>query len=89
MEQVVTVDQEGHTIILLLPTCRRAVVNGRLSPQLGRLLLRRGIAEEAAPADLWPGQVLEQIGAAERRMDFDVEMEARSGVAVGWRLVQN
>src|SRR5215218_10423291 len=64
------------------------VMDGGHVPQLRGLLLRRRIAQEVASPDLRPGQVLQQVGFAERRMELDVEVEAGIIMTVSRGLVQ-
>ena len=63
------------------------VVRTAGSGQLGGLLFRRRVAQEVAAADLGPGQVLEQVRPAQRRMELDVEVES-SDVLLQRRLVK-
>ena len=53
-----------------------AVVRPAGRDELRRLLFRRRVAEEVAPANLRTGEVLQQVRAAERRMELDVKVEA-------------
>src|SRR5258708_4363442 len=71
-------------ILRLLP-----VVHARNGAQLGGLLLRSGVVEEIAAADLGPREVLEQPRLPERRIDLDVEVEPGVGRAVRRRLVED
>src|SRR6185312_6946790 len=52
-----------------------AVMRTACCDELRRLLFRGRVAEEVPAADLRPGEVLEQVRSAQRRMEFDVEME--------------
>lgn len=61
----------------------------RLAPQFGGLFLWRRIAQEAPAAHLWSGQVLQQVGAPQRRVDFDVEVKPIGPPIVRWSLVQD
>src|SRR5687768_12429078 len=54
---------------------RRLVVHVGHGPQLLRLGLRPRVAQEVAAADFGTGEVLQQVGLAERRMAFDVEVK--------------
>ena len=45
--------------------------------ELRRLLFRRRVAEKVAAANLRTGEVLQQVRAAQRRVELDVEVEAR------------
>ena len=59
----------------------RPVVRPAGGDELRRLLFRRRVAEKVAAANLRTGEVLQQVRAAERRVELDVEVEA-CGVAL-------
>ena len=46
--------------------------------ELRRLLFRRRVAEKVAPANLRTGEVLQQVRAAERRVELDVKVEPQA-----------
>src|SRR6187402_1147563 len=54
----------------------RLVVHGCGGSQLLRLRFRPGVAQEVTAADFRTGQILEQVRLAQRRVAFDVEVEA-------------
>ena len=67
---------------------RRLVVQSAGGHELRGLLFRARVAEEITAADLGAGQVFQQVGPAQRRMKFDVEVKAPAVVLVHRRLVQ-
>jgi hypothetical protein len=52
------------------------------------LLLGRSVAEKVAAADFRPGEVLQQVRSAKRRMKLDVKVKGAVVAIVGGRLVQ-
>src|SRR5215210_6115819 len=64
------------------------VMNGAYCSKFGRFLLGRRIAQEIPAADFGACQIFEQVGRTQRWMNLDVKVEAFSGVAIGWRLMQ-
>src|SRR5690349_17964208 len=65
------------------------VVHARDRPQLGRRVLRGGVVQEVAAADLRASEVLEQPGLAQRRMDLNMKVKSGVGRSIGGRLVQH
>ncbi len=65
------------------------VVDQRLSPQLGRLLLRRRITQKTAPAHLRTCQIFQQVRLAQRRVKLDVKMETLMGLTVRRSLMKD
>ena len=63
-------------------------MNWRDRTKLRGLLLGRRIAQETAAANLRAGQVLQEVGLAERGVKLDVEMKAFVRPAIAGCLVQ-
>src|SRR6185295_12456305 len=68
---------------------RLLVVNVRQRLKLRRLLFRRSIVEKISSTDLRAGEVLQETGFAQRRMNLDVKMKAALIRTVRGRLVQD
>src|SRR5215510_3571122 len=70
------------------PSPRLLIVDLRLRAQFGGFLFRRGVAQKVSAADLRTRQVLQQIRAPQRRMEFDMEMEPAMIASIGRGLMQ-
>src|SRR5712664_4441691 len=64
------------------------IVHFRLGAQFGCSLLRRSVTQKIAAANFRPGQILQQIRFAERRVELDMEMERAVVATISRSLVQ-